>query len=79
MDLWLRRPAVVLHLDDNGVLPCSLPRTGGSLLLMKLGAAAQTGHSDFVVKIGESPEYSFIVTVELSTQLYVALDSHLYV
>lgn len=55
MDFWLGYLAVVLILDESGVLPCSISKTGRRLLLTGQGAATQTGHNEPFVRDGELP------------------------
>lgn len=54
-EVWLDWLTAVLNLDESKEWPCSLPKTGGSLLLTRRGAEAKTGQSDFVVASRESP------------------------
>lgn len=62
MEAWLGWLAVVLNLDQNRVLQCSLPKTDRRLLLMGRDAEAQTKQNDFLVMDGQSSRYFFIIT-----------------
>lgn len=46
---------------------------------MSPGAEAQTGHSSFVVRAGESAEYLSTTTGEVHANLSATPDSHCYV
>lgn len=52
-------------------------QTGGGWLLKGLDAEAQTGHNSSAFRDGESPGYFFIVTSQVSANLYVTKSLHL--
>lgn len=79
LDIWPGWLAATLSLDDGGVSPCSLHRTGGRPLLTRRSAAAHAGHSDFAVRDKESSRPFCNATGKVSSHLYVTPGSHLYV
>lgn len=78
VDTWLGWLAVILNLHSNGILPCTLFRTGGRLLLTRRGAAEKAGHNVFAVKFAMSPKYFSVAIGEVNAQLYATPGSHLY-
>lgn len=79
MDVWLGSPAAVLNLDWNGIMPCSHFETGGRLLLTARDVKAQTAHSYFAVRNGQSQGYFLFLTGEVGVRFYVSPGSDLYV
>lgn len=77
MDVCLGCPAALLDLDENGRYFCGVTVINGKLLLTGKSAKAPTGQSDFAVRSGQSPRYYFIVTGDVSAQLWVTLGPYI--
>lgn len=67
IDVWLGRLLVTLSLDENSILPGSLPRTRGRLLLREHIAEAQTAQQYVAAIYRESPGDLFIANGEMSS------------
>lgn len=71
MNVWLGWLNTLLQLDSNGKYLCGVPNTGERLLLIGKTGEAQVGQNDIFIKDGQSPGYSFIITVDVSAYPYV--------
>lgn len=60
---------VVLNLDENGVIPCSLPKTDEELLLRRRSVETQTDLNDFAERQQKLMEHFIVLTGEMSAHL----------
>lgn len=77
-EVWPGWHAALLQSDESGSYSCCLPITGGRLLLTKKRAEKQTGYKAFVVRGGQSPEYRFIGTGDVSAYFCDTERPHSY-
>lgn len=76
LDVWVRRIATLLDLDQGESFKMSIPATGGRYLIADVGCKPQVGHNYTRLNETFSPGYFFILNGSEEGKLYVMKGPH---